>query len=85
MHSLVLYFFYQFAEDGTPSQKVDWHRVCVFKPTLRDVVYTYLKKGQRVYVSGRVSYGDVTDESTGRRTTLTSIIADDIIFFKVGT
>lgn len=65
------------------AQKVDWHRVCVFKPNLRDIVFTYLKKGQRVYVSGRVTYGDVTDEATGRRTTLTSIIADDVIFFKI--
>jgi len=42
-------------------------------------VYKYLSKGQRVYVTGRISYGEVKDESGNSHTT-TSIIADDVIF-----
>jgi len=61
-------------------QKTDWHRVCVFKPTLRDSVYKYLTKGQRVHVQGRISYGEIKDENS-KPVTVTSIIADEVIFF----
>ena len=62
-------------------QKVDWHRICVFKPYLRDSVYRYLSKGQRVLVQGKISYGEVKDES-GNSQTVTSIIADDVLFLQ---
>ena len=65
-------------------QRTDWHRICVFKPSLRDTVYTYLKKGQRVYVSGRLTYGEVKDEDGNSRTT-TAVVADDVIFFQSGS
>lgn len=64
---------------GGILQKTDWHRICVFKPYLREVVYKYMHKGQRVYVTGRLSYGEVKDESGNPHTT-TSVIADDVIF-----
>lgn len=60
-------------------EKTEWHRVCVFKPALRDLVFTYLRKGQRIHISGKLSYGSVTEASVTRPTT--SIVADDIIFF----
>ena len=62
-------------------QKTDWHRVCIFKPTLRETVYNYLRKGQRVMVNGRLSYGEIKDEE-GNTKSSTSIIADDVIFFQ---
>ncbi|KAJ9601065.1 hypothetical protein L9F63_000800 [Diploptera punctata] len=67
-------------DTGEFVQRTDWHRICVFKPSLRDTVYTYLKKGQRVYVSGRLTYGEVKDEDGNARAT-TAIVADDVIFF----
>lgn len=66
---------------GEFVQRTDWHRICVFKPILRDTVYTYLKKGQRVYVSGKITYGEIKDEDGNARTT-TAIVADDVIFFQ---
>jgi single-strand DNA-binding protein len=38
-----------------------------------------MSKGQRVYVTGRISYGEVKDENGVPHTT-TSVIADDVIF-----
>ncbi|XP_065226851.1 single-stranded DNA-binding protein, mitochondrial-like [Planococcus citri] len=69
------------SDSGTFNQKTDWHRICVFKPNLRDNVLNYMKKGQRVYVSGKIMYGEIRDESGGVRST-TSILADDVIFFQ---
>lgn len=62
-------------------QKTDWHRIAVFRPNLRENVYNYMRKGQRVLVNGRLSYGEVKDED-GNTRTATSIIAEDIIFFQ---
>ncbi|XP_043604210.1 single-stranded DNA-binding protein, mitochondrial [Bombus pyrosoma] len=66
--------------NGDLMQRTEWHRICVFKPTLRDTVLNYLKKGQRVYVLGKISYGEFKDDDGTTRSS-TSIIADDIIFF----
>lgn len=61
-------------------QRTEWHRICVFNPNLRQIVYEYLKKGQRTLVKGRLSYGEVKDEQ-GKYKLVASIIADDVIFF----
>lgn len=69
-----------FVSIGTKKEVVDWHRICVFKPSLRDLVYNYMKKGQRVYVSGRINYGEIMNQA-GDKVATTSIIADNVIFF----
>jgi len=53
----------------------------VFKPNLRDTVLEYLKKGQRTMVQGKITYGEITDQQ-GNQKTSTSIIADDVLFFR---
>lgn len=67
-------------ESGDWSQRTDWHRVVVFKPALRDAILQYLRKGQRTLVTGRISYGEITDVE-GQKKVATSIIADDVVFF----
>jgi len=68
-------------ENGDWAQRTDWHRVVVFKPNLRDTVLEYLKKGQRTMVQGKITYGEITDLQ-GNQKTSTSIIADDVLFFR---
>lgn len=41
----------------------------------------FLKKGQRTMVQGKITYGEITDNE-GKPRMSTSIIADDVIFFK---
>ncbi|KAJ1166333.1 hypothetical protein NDU88_006738 [Pleurodeles waltl] len=64
---------------GDISQKTTWHRISVFRPGLRDVAYQYVKKGARIYVEGKIDYGEYTDKNNMRRQA-TTIIADNIIF-----
>lgn len=72
------YFRY---ESGDWAQKTDWHRIVVFKPALRDSVMNYLRKGQRTMITGKITYGEITDQE-GKQRLSTSIIADDVIFFQ---
>ncbi|KAH0617022.1 hypothetical protein JD844_028589 [Phrynosoma platyrhinos] len=64
---------------GDISQKTTWHRISVFRPGLRDVAYQYVKKGARIYVEGKIDYGEYMDKNNVRRQA-TTIIADNIIF-----
>ncbi|XP_022906297.1 single-stranded DNA-binding protein, mitochondrial [Onthophagus taurus] len=68
-------------ESGEFLQRTEWHRVICFKPGLRDNIMNFLKKGQRVYVNGRITYGEIKGEDGSMKTT-TAIQADDIIFFQ---
>lgn len=68
-------------ESGDFLQRTEWHRIICYKPGLRDTIMNYLKKGQRVHITGRITYGEVTDEDGKTRAT-TAINADDIIFFQ---
>ncbi|EDS32832.1 single-stranded DNA-binding protein, mitochondrial [Culex quinquefasciatus] len=68
-------------DSGDWMQKTDWHRVVVFKPALRDAVMNYLRKGQRTMVTGKITYGEITDQEGKQRPT-TSVIADDVIFLQ---
>ena len=73
------FFFFLFIHAGDIQQKTEWHRVAVFRPYLRDTVYRYMEKGQRVLVQGRIMYGEITDAQGVQRST-TTIVADDVIF-----
>ncbi|XP_015926644.2 single-stranded DNA-binding protein, mitochondrial isoform X1 [Parasteatoda tepidariorum] len=66
-------------DSGEFQQKTDWHRITVFKPHLRDTVMEYLRKGTRVYVEGRILYGEFSDTSGVIHYT-TTIVANDVIF-----
>ncbi|XP_076058845.1 mitochondrial single stranded DNA-binding protein isoform X2 [Oratosquilla oratoria] len=63
-------------------QQTEWHRIAVFKPYLRETIYRYLKKGQRVMVQGRIGYLEKRDpENNSLVMKSATIIADDVIFF----
>lgn len=68
-------------ESGEFLQRTEWHRVICFKPGLRESVLNFLKKGQRVHVSGRITYGEIKGEDGAARST-TAIAAEDVIFFQ---
>lgn len=68
-------------ESGEFMQRTEWHRVVCFKPGLREIVLNYLKKGQRVFVTGRITYGEIKLED-GQMKSTTAIAADDVIFLQ---
>ncbi|XP_009202254.1 single-stranded DNA-binding protein, mitochondrial isoform X1 [Papio anubis] len=58
---------------GDVSQKTTWHRISVFRPGLRDVAYQYVKKGSRIYLEGKIDYGEYMDKNNVRRQATTII------------
>jgi len=79
MFTLATHHIQRHTHEAIMAQKTDWHRISVFKPSLRGVCEDYLRKGARVFLHGRLSYGEIQD-SNGQTHQVTSIIADDLIF-----
>jgi single-strand DNA-binding protein len=46
----------QWTQDGEEKERTEWHR-CVGFDKLGEIMGEYLKKGQRVYLSGKMHYG----------------------------
>jgi len=57
---------------GTKQEKTEWHRCVVWNTKgsqLADIVEKYLKKGDKVYVEGRIEYSQWQDKENQTRYT----------------
>lgn len=76
---IILKYIYLFP--GEFMQRTDWHKICIFNPTLKNTVYKFLKKGQRTMILGRITYSEYKG-ADGNVMYSTSIIAEEIVFFQ---
>jgi single-strand DNA-binding protein len=71
-------------QGGDKQEKTEWHRIVAWNNSkgggsgLADIVEKYCKKGDKVYVEGRIEYRSWQDKEGQTRYT-TEIIANDII------
>jgi single-strand DNA-binding protein len=69
---------------GDKQEKTEWHRIVAWNNSkstatgLADVVEKYVKKGDKVYIEGRIEYRSWQDKDGQTRYT-TEIIANEII------
>ena len=70
---------YKFQDVGAAQQRevVDFHAVTAFG-RLAEVIVSYLKKGAKVYIEGRLRTREYTDKAEARKR-VTEIIADNLI------
>lgn len=62
---------------GRTQERTEWHRVVAWD-ALGELVERQLRKGERVFVQGRVEYRNWED-SAGRRRYVTEILAEELI------
>lgn len=67
-------------KDGEKQEKTEWHRISFFKK-LAEVVGEYLKKGDPIYVEGKIQTRKWQDKEGQDRYT-TEIIADSMQMLK---
>ena len=60
---------------GQKGEKTEWHRLTIFGK-LADVVEQYVKKGDRLYVEGRIEYSET--EKDGQKRYWTDIIVHEL-------
>ncbi len=69
------------AQSGEKQEKTEWHRVICWNnkgSQLADVAEKYMKKGDRVYVEGRIEYRTWEDREKQTRY-VTEVIAREVI------
>ncbi len=65
------------SRSGEMQEETQWHRVVAWN-RLAEIAEQYLKKGDRVYVEGRIQYRQWEDQSGQKRFT-TEIVANDMV------
>ena len=74
------------SQSGEKQEKTEWHRCVVWNSkvsTLADVVERYLKKGDKVYVEGRIEYRQWQDKE-GQTRYITEINVRELIMLGGG-
>ena len=62
---------------GQQQDRTDWHRITFFGK-LADIVEQWVKKGDRIYIEGRIEYSQTQDDQGGTRY-WTDIVASDMV------
>ncbi len=62
---------------GNKQEKAEWHRITVFG-RLVDVVEQWVKKGDRLYIEGRIEYSETENES-GTKRYWTDIVVSEMV------
>lgn len=65
------------------NERTDWHRVTVFGKSA-DFVEQYVRKGDRLFVQGRVEY-NTTEDAQGNKKFWTDVIANEVIILTSGS
>lgn len=71
------------AADGVDHEKTEWHRIILWEP-LVERIERRVRKGDRLFVEGRVEYRS-WDDPRGRTRYATEIVAEDVVLLDAGT
>jgi single-strand DNA-binding protein len=64
-------------QDGQFTDKTEWHNLVAFQRTA-EIVRDYVKKGNKLYVEGRLQTSSWDDKATGQKKYRTEIIVSDL-------
>ena len=67
---------------GQNQERTEWHRLTFFG-RLADIVEQYVKKGDRLFVEGRLEYSQTQDENGGTRY-WTDIVVNEMVMLGSG-
>jgi single-strand DNA-binding protein len=65
-------------QDGQYSDKTEWHNLVAFQRTA-EIVRDYVKKGNKLYVEGRIQTRSWDDQASGQKKYRTEIIVNDVV------
>jgi len=68
---------------GQQQERTDWHRLTFFGK-LADVVEQWVKKGDRLYVEGRIEYSQTQDDKGGTRY-WTDVVVQEMVMLGSGS
>ena len=68
---------------GQQQEKTEWHRL-TFWDKMADLVEQYVKKGDRLYIEGRIEYSQ-TEDDTGNQRFWPDIVVREMVMLGSGT
>lgn len=74
---------WQDRNSGQQQERTEWHRLTIFG-RLSDIVEQWVKKGDRIYVEGRIEYSQTQDDQGGTRY-WTDIVVNELMMLGSGT
>jgi single-strand DNA-binding protein len=73
---------WQDKSSGQQQERTEWHRLTIFG-RLADIVEQWVKKGDRIYVEGRIEYSQTQDEQGGTRY-WTDVVVNELMMLGSG-
>jgi single-strand DNA-binding protein len=64
-------------KDGTYQDRTEWHNLVAFQRTA-EIVRDYVKKGNKLYVEGKIQTRSWDDKTSGEKKYRTEIIVNDL-------
>ncbi|XP_064635301.1 single-stranded DNA-binding protein, mitochondrial-like [Lineus longissimus] len=68
-----------YPKDNEFITRTDWHRISVFNRNVVQSVAMNIRKGDRLFVNGKIRYDDYMDQRTGQKTRSCSIVANEVV------
>jgi single-strand DNA-binding protein len=65
-------------KDGNWQDRTEWHNIVLWQ-RLAEIAGEYLKKGNKVYIEGRIRTDSWDDKQTGQKKYMTNIVGSDIV------
>ncbi len=65
-------------KEGNWQDRTEWHNIAAFQRTA-EIAAEYLKKGNRVYIEGKLHYDSWDDKETGQKKYRTEILVNDLV------
>ena len=65
-------------KDGNWQDKTEWHNIVAFQRTA-EIAAQYLKKGNKVYIEGRLHSESWDDKETGQKKYKTEVIVNELV------
>jgi len=74
---------YKDKTSGEWQETTEWHNVVLWQ-RLAEIAGEYLKKGNKVYIEGRLQTRSWDDKQTGQKKYMTEVVANDLVLFGGG-
>ena len=65
-------------EQGNWQDRTEWHSVTAWR-RLAEIIGQYVKKGDRLYIEGKLQTSSWEDQRTGEKKYRTEVVADDLV------
>ena len=65
-------------QSGENKERTEWHNVAMFG-RLGEIAGEYLKKGNKVYIEGRLQTRSWDDKTSGQKKYMTEVVANELV------